>query len=113
MSRKVAVIMGGESRERRVSRVTGQAVAKALAERAWDVVLVDTEGGVLPVEGAAPAIGKEPPEAGAGEASVASGPAAIADFVRSLRDVDAVWIALHGGWGEDGTIQALFDLTGI
>ena len=114
MRRKVAVIMGGESRERDVSRVTGTAVAKALAERNWDVVLVDTEEGIRPVEsGAAPAIGTQPPDVSASERSVAAGPGAIADFVRRLVDVDAVWIALHGGWGEDGTIQSLFELIGI
>lgn len=114
MGRKVAVIMGGESRERDVSRVTGTAVAKALAERAWNVVLVDTEEGIRPLEvGSTPAIGTQPPDVAASERSVAAGPGAIADFVRRLGDVDAVWNALHGGWGEDGTIQALFDLIGI
>src|SRR5262245_48207671 len=114
MRRKVAVIMGGESRERDVSRVTGTAVAKALAERNWDVVLVDTEEGIRPVEaGAAPAIGTQPPDVSASERSVAAGAGAIADFVRRLVDVDAVWIALHGGWGEDGTIQSLFELIGV
>lgn len=29
------------------------------------------------------------------------------------RAVDVVWLALHGGRGEDGTIQALLDLAGI
>lgn len=29
------------------------------------------------------------------------------------RAADVVWLALHGGTGEDGTIQALFDLAGI
>lgn len=29
------------------------------------------------------------------------------------RAVDVVWMALHGGAGEDGTIQALFDLAGV
>jgi D-alanine-D-alanine ligase len=113
MQRRVAVIMGGESRERDVSRVTGTAVAKALAERSWDVVLVDTELGVRPVGGDAPVIGTEPPDAAAGEAAMTAGPKAVADFVRTLKDVDAVFVALHGGWGEDGTIQALFDLCGI
>lgn len=114
MQRRVAVVMGGESRERDVSRVTGTAVAKALAERAWDVVLVDTESGIRPVgEGPTPTIGTTPPETSATDVAMTTGPQAIADFVRSLRDVDAIFIALHGGWGEDGTIQALFDLTGI
>jgi D-alanine-D-alanine ligase len=29
------------------------------------------------------------------------------------RGADVVWLALHGGIGEDGTLQALFDLAGI
>ena len=30
-----------------------------------------------------------------------------------IRDVDGVFLALHGGAGEDGQIQALLDLTGM
>jgi D-alanine-D-alanine ligase len=29
------------------------------------------------------------------------------------QETDVVFIALHGGWGEDGTLQALLDLTGV
>jgi len=29
------------------------------------------------------------------------------------RAAEVVWMALHGGAGEDGTIQALFDLAGV
>jgi D-alanine-D-alanine ligase len=31
----------------------------------------------------------------------------------AARAADVVWLALHGGRGEDGTIQALFDLAGV
>jgi D-alanine-D-alanine ligase len=31
----------------------------------------------------------------------------------AAREVDVVWLALHGGYGEDGTIQAVFDLAGV
>jgi D-alanine-D-alanine ligase len=31
----------------------------------------------------------------------------------AAKAVDVVWLALHGGAGEDGTIQALFDLAGV
>jgi D-alanine-D-alanine ligase len=31
----------------------------------------------------------------------------------AARAVEVVWLALHGGTGEDGTIQAMFDLAGI
>ena len=30
-----------------------------------------------------------------------------------LADVDVVFLAMHGGTGEDGTVQALLDLAGI
>lgn len=33
--------------------------------------------------------------------------------VAQARAADVVWMALHGGTGEDGTIQALFDLAGV
>lgn len=31
----------------------------------------------------------------------------------AARAADVVWMALHGGVGEDGTLQALFDLAGV
>jgi D-alanine-D-alanine ligase len=31
----------------------------------------------------------------------------------AAKSADVVWLALHGGTGEDGTIQALFDLAGV
>lgn len=37
-------------------------------------------------------------------------PLAVLDAARAA---DVVWMALHGGTGEDGTIQALFDLAGV
>lgn len=37
-------------------------------------------------------------------------PLAVLDAARA---VDVVWMALHGGTGEDGTLQALFDLAGV
>src|SRR5690349_12202981 len=31
----------------------------------------------------------------------------------AARAADVVWMALHGGAGEDGTLQAMFDLAGV
>ena len=45
-----------------------------------------------------------------------SGDAGIVDGLTRLpgvRDADVVFLALHGGHGEDGTIQAVLDLAGI
>ncbi len=44
------------------------------------------------------------------EADPAGDPLAV---LPAARAADVVWMALHGGTGEDGTIQALFDLAGV
>lgn len=112
--RRVVVLMGGESQERDVSRVTGTAVAKALAERGHDVTLLDTHDGVLPLgPGASAAIGDAPPEPEAGAALAMRPSATLSSIQGSLAGAEAVFIALHGGWGEDGTIQAFFELLGV
>ncbi|HMB70684.1 MAG TPA: D-alanine--D-alanine ligase, partial [bacterium] len=117
--RRIGVLMGGESHERDVSRVTGTAVAKALAERGYDVMLLDTADGLRPIEASAdvavdlpaPSIGMAPPETALEpRPEEFSGVQSVKSFASSLVDVDAVFIALHGGWGEDGTIQALFEM---
>ncbi|MEZ5063334.1 MAG: D-alanine--D-alanine ligase [bacterium] len=117
---RVAVLMGGESRERDVSRVTGTAVAKALAERGFDVMLLDTRDGLLRLD-AAPVqrIGERPPGEEPGDRRpVASGESAadrtlLPGGIPGLAEVDVVFVALHGGWGEDGTVQATFEMMGI
>ncbi|MGQ0722710.1 MAG: D-alanine--D-alanine ligase [Candidatus Eiseniibacteriota bacterium] len=114
MKRRIAVLMGGESNERDVSRVTGTEVAKALAERGHEVSLLDTARGAVALgRGDRPAIGRTPPSESTSRALAATGPQGITTLAGSLSDVDCVFIALHGGWGEDGTVQALFELAGI
>ncbi len=44
------------------------------------------------------------------EADPAGDPLAI---LPAAKAADVVWMALHGGTGEDGTMQAMFDLTGV
>jgi D-alanine-D-alanine ligase len=113
--RRIAVLMGGDSQEREVSRVTGAAVARALEAQGNSVTLLDTHRGVvpLPAAGGAAAIGSAPPAIASMTALAARGPSGLSHLAGSLADVDCVFIALHGGWGEDGTIQAFFDLAGI
>ncbi|MEX2180638.1 MAG: D-alanine--D-alanine ligase [Gemmatimonadaceae bacterium] len=47
---------------------------------------------------------------GVTEADPEANPLSVLDAARAA---DVVWMALHGGTGEDGTIQALFDLAGV
>jgi D-alanine-D-alanine ligase len=113
--KRIAVVMGGESEERDVSRVTGTAVARALADRGHQVTLLDTREGVLALgAGETPRIGERPPGSETGEGALAlSGSSAMKELAGSLADVDAVFIALHGGWGENGTVQAFFEILGL
>ncbi len=113
---RVAVLFGGTSAERDVSIASGAQVVKALREAGHEVIAVDTARGMLgPAEeqrllttGVAPAPPKEEELA----LISAEAPTGLAE-AEELRGVDAVFLALHGGTGEDGTLQALLDLAGI
>ena len=108
---KIAVLYGGNSTEREVSLVSGRAVATALQGRGHDVLLVDPARGDAPVG---------PAETVAAIAITGSPPAVLEEEGSALRAVsgsavsaaDVVFVALHGGTGEDGTVQGLLELAG-
>lgn len=101
--------MGGVSSEREVSLASGRAVARALRERGHEVVLLDTRDGAVAQDGDPPPI--RPFEAAAGS-RVGEG------LLRWLAsggpgNVEVAFLALHGGAGEDGTVQALLEAAGL
>ncbi|HEX6994780.1 MAG TPA: D-alanine--D-alanine ligase [Gammaproteobacteria bacterium] len=109
---KVAVLFGGESMERDVSVASASQVVQALRARGHDVVAVDAVRGVLsPADEKALLTGQVdrlPPAKVDDRAAlpvVANRP--------DLRDADLVFLAMHGGSGEDGTVQAVLDLAGV
>ena len=110
---KIAVLLGGTSMERDVSVASGAQVVRALREAGHDVVAVESTQGVLSpaqeTELLAAGIERLPPEQ-LGEAATRL-PAIVVNA--DLADVDLVFVALHGGAGEDGTVQALLDLAGM
>jgi D-alanine-D-alanine ligase len=113
---KIAVLTGGTSAEREVSLASGRAVARALSDRAHEVLAIDTAGGRLisapQADLARTEIGTEPPTAEGEEGQ--AGPIARAfEELPETRDTEVVFVALHGGAGEDGRIQAVLDLIGI
>ncbi len=83
MTKRVLVLMGGTSSEREVSLVSGAAIAKALGEAGFAVQTFDL-GADIPA------------------------------LIQALTPApDAVFNALHGSPGEDGTVQGLLELMGI
>jgi len=112
---KVLVLMGGISAERDVSLASGEAIVKALKTAGHKVIALDTAKG----QSLLPDTGKYIPE------GVKTKPPDIALLEKKgkelalkaidsfdFSEVDVIFLALHGGQGEDGTIQALLDLTG-
>lgn len=84
MTRRILVLMGGLSREREVSLVSGAAVAAALRDAGHDVRTHDLSRDVG---------------------------ALVRELERDRPDV--VFNALHGRYGEDGCVQGLLELMGI
>jgi D-alanine-D-alanine ligase len=112
---KIAVIFGGKSAEREVSIASGVQVFKALKGLEHEVLAIDTAKGIL-----GPADEKRflsahiqviPPSSNA-LALIQSGPTELLSSP-GLADVDVFFLALHGGAGEDGTLQSYLDVTGI
>ncbi|HSJ14409.1 MAG TPA: D-alanine--D-alanine ligase [Longimicrobiales bacterium] len=113
---KVAVLFGGTSEERDVSIASGAQVVKGLRDAGHEVVAVDTASG--PLDDAAEhalltrGISEAPPDAATLD-MLRTGDATAIVHAPELAGVDVIFLALHGGAGEDGTLQALLDLTGI
>lgn len=109
--------MGGTSAERDVSIASGLRIAAALRSRGHDVTPLDTALGVMDAgtEQAMLAAGVQqaPPTLEALAAMSRQSLSPTLGTLPAVRDADLVFLALHGGQGEDGTIQALFELCGV
>ena len=114
---KITLLTGGTSSERDVAIASAAQVVPALRSRGHDVAVVDTARGVIH-EGEQEAffgvgVTAAPPEL---EALVALERGFIVSGLGSLpavRQAEVLFLALHGGWGEDGTLQAVLDVIGI
>jgi len=110
--------MGGTSSERDVSLASGLRIAEALRSRGHEVTAIDTARGTLsPAEEramlASGVMRTLPPEQEALARLASESLPATVQRLPTAGEVDVVFLGLHGGQGEDGTIQALLDLTGV
>ncbi len=114
----VTVLLGGPSAEHDVSIVSGTAIAAALSGAGLDVsgVLIDLDGRWWRLP-AGHSRDDRPPAAYDDPASLgASGPesaGAAVDRLAAAPDAPVVFIALHGPFGEDGTVQAILEAAGL
>lgn len=117
---KIVVLYGGLSSEREVSLTSGSHVANSLRSRGHEVLLLDM---YLGYEGRLSSVDKlftteiedtfATVKAKAPDIMQSGGVRLGKNVLEICRCADIVFLALHGEDGEDGKIQATFDLNGI
>ncbi|MGL5824293.1 MAG: D-alanine--D-alanine ligase family protein [Nocardioides sp.] len=125
---RVAVVFGGRSSEHAISCVTAGSVLAAIDRDKYDVVpigiavdgrwvLESSDPARLRISdaGALPSVEADRPSVALVQQSertslVVTEPSRPPE---ELGDIDVVFPLLHGPWGEDGTIQGMFEMTGI
>src|SRR3954470_15432988 len=125
---RVAVVFGGRSSEHAISCVTAGSVLQAIDRDRYDVVPIGiaTDGRWVLESGDPEHLRIESPEklphVDGERATIALAPdVRSTDLVvtepseppRTLGEVDVVFPLLHGPWGEDGTIQGMFEMAGV
>ena len=104
---KVLLLLGGTSPEREVSKSTGKSVYTALINLGYDVVVIDPAYGInQPLE-----VEKYFDEKDFAE--ILNENYLDAVNLISSSEFNVAFLALHGKYGEDGTIQSLLELKGI
>jgi D-alanine-D-alanine ligase len=114
---RITVLTGGTSAERDVAIASAVQVIAALRSRGHEVAVVDTARGFIPQADEptllSGVVGTEPPSIAQLHALerglLLSGLANLA----VVRDADVLFLALHGGRGEDGTVQTLLEMVGV
>jgi D-alanine-D-alanine ligase len=115
---RLTILLGGASAERDVSLASGLRIAEALRACSHAVTLVDPARGVItPAEEtkmrAAGVLHPEPPSLESLRQMSRGTLLPSLGTLAEVRDAEVVFLALHGGEGEDGTLQALLDLARI
>jgi D-alanine-D-alanine ligase len=114
---RITVLTGGTSSERDVAIASAVQIVAALRSKGHEVAVVDTARGYVP----------RPDEGRLLSASVGVTPPTNDELLvleRGLllsglgnlavvREAEVLFLALHGGRGEDGTIQTLLDVVGV
>src|SRR5437667_1401293 len=114
---RVTVLTGGATAERAVAFASASQIVAALRSRGHEVSVVDTAGGLLDERGErellGAAVGTAPPavdQLAAREQRMLS--EGLAELP-AVRDADVLFLAVHGGQLEGGTLQAVLDVIGV
>jgi D-alanine-D-alanine ligase len=105
---KIIVLTGGTSPEREISLRSGKAITDGLRAKGHEVFAIDPAFGTNQPKSEQQLFTFDPLEKRISNDS----------YIKCINsnlfdDCDIIFIALHGKWGEDGTVQSLLDLKGL
>ncbi|HET9066296.1 MAG TPA: D-alanine--D-alanine ligase [Gemmatimonadales bacterium] len=113
----LALLTGGSSSERSVALASAAQIAQALRSRSHTIVVIDTTTGIIndAAESALLTGGVRPAPTDLAPFRTAEREILLGGLLQDprIRAADCCVLALHGGSGEDGTIQHLLDLAGL
>lgn len=117
---RIAVVYGGRSTEHSISCISAGSIMSHLDPEVYEVFPVGIRRDGTWVRGDIDPVGGEalPEVRGGAEIALSISPSRRGEFTdvatgEVLAQVDVVFPVLHGQFGEDGTIQGLFELSGI
>ncbi len=114
---RVAVLTGGSSTERDVALASGAQAVTALRSRGHEVTVVDTVYGVVPRDQEEAQLSGTVERAPREHAGLVARERQILlsglGSMPAIQNADVAFLALHGGQGEDGTVQAVLDVLGV
>lgn len=124
---RVALVFGGESPEHGVSCLTAASVLAAIDQDRYEVIGIgitssgrwtqvglDEIAAYRIVDRQVPTVPEDAPDmvwmrtANGCQVATRDG-----DTLRDVRDIDVAFALLHGPYGEDGTIQGMFEMLGV
>jgi D-alanine-D-alanine ligase len=114
---RITVLTGGTSAERDVAIASAVQVVRALRGRGHAVSVVDTARGFIPLGDESKLlsgeVGSAPPSSDELVALERGVLLSGLGNIPAIRDADVLFLALHGGRGEDGTLQSVLEVVGI
>ncbi|MFW6599888.1 D-alanine--D-alanine ligase family protein [Propionibacteriaceae bacterium Y2011] len=123
---RVAIVFGGVSHEHAISCLTAASVVRAIDQDAYEVVGlgITPTGQWIPYDARAmsqlqiqgkqlPAVEERTPAGDPGDRTRPNIGEGAALVLPELGRVDVAFTLLHGPYGEDGTVQGLFEMLGV
>ncbi|MHA2788826.1 D-alanine--D-alanine ligase family protein [Corynebacterium sp. S7] len=117
---RIAVVYGGRSTEHSISCISAGSIMAALDPDKYEIIPIGitregtwTSGSLDPVGGEALPVVPEGREIALSVDPRRKGEIVDARSGETLAVVDVVFPVMHGAFGEDGTIQGLFEMSGV